>query len=176
MNKVDIANLLNKNVQNLTAFFENERPEKWTQNLEGKWTPGQHVIHLIQSADAIRKGLRFPSFILKWNFGKANRPVRSYEEVVHNYVTKLAKVGPVVAGVSANMPTSNIDNKPERIKEFIKLYYGLNKKLLSYSDQQLDSILLPHPLMGRMILREFFMWNAHHVGHHYELLLEKYKD
>jgi hypothetical protein len=51
-----------------------------------------------------------------------------------------------------------------------KLQYKTNK----WSDEQLDSIILPHPLMGKMPVREMIMWTAYHVEHHTKTLVENY--
>ena len=52
-----------------------------------------------------------------------------------------------------------------------KLQY---KTLNHWSDKQLDTYILPHPLMGKMPVREIIIWAAYHVEHHTEILQEKY--
>ena len=52
-----------------------------------------------------------------------------------------------------------------------KLQY---KTLKRWSDQQLDHYVLPHPLMGKMPVREIIMWTAYHVDHHTKALMSNY--
>ena len=50
----------------------------------------------------------------------------------------------------------------------------LQHKTNRWKDKSLDTLLIPHPLMGRMTVREIIMWTAHHTEHHTEILNEKY--
>ena len=42
----------------------------------------------------------------------------------------------------------------------------LQYKTRHISDKNLDTVVLAHPLMGKMPVREIIMWTAHHVEHH----------
>jgi hypothetical protein len=50
----------------------------------------------------------------------------------------------------------------------------LKKKIQKFSEQDLDTLLVAHPLMGKMTLREMLMWNAYHTKHHELVLRDKY--
>jgi len=54
--------------------------------------------------------------------------------------------------------------------EIKKLEYKTRK----ISDKNLDTVILPHPLMGKMIVREIIMWSAYHIEHHTKQLIENY--
>ena len=51
-----------------------------------------------------------------------------------------------------------------------KLQHKTNK----WKDTHLDNLILPHPLMGKMPIREIIMWTAHHTAHHTKILNDKY--
>ena len=51
-----------------------------------------------------------------------------------------------------------------------KLQHKINK----WKDKDLDNLILPHPLMGKMPVRELVMWTAYHVEHHTKQLMDKY--
>lgn len=175
MEKNEIARIINDKHDALFAFLENHPDEKWNYHLEGKWTTGQHIIHLTQSAKALNKGLKIPKLILQYKFGKANRPSRTYDHVVSRYKEKLSKIeGKVISPFSKNMPETPIDTKVQIIKELDlekeKLLLYLNK----LTNKKLDKLLLPHPLMGKMTLREIMMWTAYHTEHHHKILSSKY--
>jgi hypothetical protein len=50
----------------------------------------------------------------------------------------------------------------------------LQYKIRKLSDTNLDSLVVPHPLMGKITLREIVMWTACHTEHHTQILKEKY--
>ena len=50
----------------------------------------------------------------------------------------------------------------------------LQKSVIKWKEEDLDKYILPHPLMGRMPVRELAMWTAYHTEHHTKQLLENY--
>ena len=172
-NKIITAQL-KSNENLLIALFDSATPDFWVNKPEGKWSAGQHVIHLVQSSRPLLRALRMPNFLLKWRFGKSNRPSRSYEEVVKRYKEKLALSQGVVGPFSLNMPESGHSQAQSWLSQLSQLNDNINKITLRLKDRDIDTILLPHPLMGKMTLREILMWNAYHTLHHVEVLKEKY--
>jgi len=175
MNKQDIQSLLHSTYQHLADYVVSVDDHLWAQGPSGKWKAGQHIVHLSQSTAAINKALSMPKFLLRYKFGKANRPSRSYEEVIQRYQEKLAAADPSkTSPFSRNMPATDHTTKTKDLLE-LKLHTERLVKLVGrLSDKQLDKLLLPHPLMGRMTLREITMWNAYHAEHHEQVLRDKY--
>ncbi|MBK9150019.1 MAG: DinB family protein [Saprospiraceae bacterium] len=175
MNPDEIINLLNSNYYNLNQFFDHKPADFFTfRPSVDKWTAGQHVVHLVQSEEALLKALAMPMFLLKWKFGKSNRPSRTFEEVVHRYNEKLRSAGNVVSPFSKNMPEVNSQNLKSWLDKLKSLNDKLNQKTKALHEKELDTVILPHPLMGKLILREMLMWNAYHTAHHLHILKEKY--
>jgi hypothetical protein len=46
----------------------------------------------------------------------------------------------------------------------------LNKRLKKYSEASLDELILPHPLLGKLTLREMLYFTIYHAGHHHHLI------
>ena len=174
MTKKDIAQLNIEKHQTLTNWLQNHADEKWVEGPDGKWNTGEHIVHLIQSESALNKALRLPKWYLKYKFKTNNRENRTYQQVVEKYQTKLAANPRVVAPISLNMPKMTPADKGTYISKLEKQKTKLLTKLDKWSDKDLDTYLLPHPLLGRMTIREILMWNAYHTEHHYEILKEKY--
>jgi hypothetical protein len=175
MEKAKIASLLDEKFDNMAQWLKTHPAEKWAIGPAGKWTTGQHIVHLIQSTKPLVRALSLPGFVLRWKFGSANRPSRDYETIVARYHEKLAAVnGQVVSPFSQNMPATPPEGKEALIAELAALNKKLNRKMAGYSDAQLDNLLVPHPLMGRMTLREILMWNAYHTEHHHKILERLY--
>lgn len=62
MENKEITALLKANESLLSALFDETSPEFWVIKPEGKWTAGQHVIHLVQSSKPLLKALQLPNF------------------------------------------------------------------------------------------------------------------
>jgi hypothetical protein len=169
-----IASLLKENEKQIAEFFDNGQKSLWNAQPEGKWSAGQHIIHLVQSTKPLLKALHLPLFLLKWRFGISNRPSRTSEEVIKRYQEKLQLAQGIVSPFSANMPQSDAPEKDKWLSELRLLNDKLNKATLKLKDKDLDTVLLPHPLMGKMTLREILIWNAYHTVHHHDILKQKY--
>ena len=174
MHKEEIANLLEEKHQNLFNWLEQQDSERWETGPEDKWTTGQHTLHLLQSIKPLNLALSLPKFILKFKFGKANRDVRDFETVKNRYLQRLEEAKGITFKGSRNMKVPRLKEKQyilNRLKtESKKLQYKTKK----WSDKDLDTYILPHPLMGKMPVRELLMWTSYHVEHHTNTLNEKY--
>lgn len=174
MTKKEIAQINTNKHQILYDWLQNHADENWTKGPKGKWNTGEHIVHLIQSEAALNKALLLPKFYLKYKFGTNNRENRSYAKVVQKYQDKLAANPDVKSSISKKMPTITVANKSTFISKLDKEKMKLLKKLQKWSDKDLDTYLIPHPLLGRMTVREIMMWNAYHTEHHYNILKAKY--
>ena len=50
----------------------------------------------------------------------------------------------------------------------------LQYKTRKINDVNLDTLVIPHPLMGKMTVRELIMWAAYHTEHHTTILKKLY--
>jgi hypothetical protein len=61
----------------------------FTKSVNQKWTAGQQLDHIIKSVAPVNLALALPAFVLKMSFGKANRPSRTYDQLVEKYKGKI---------------------------------------------------------------------------------------
>jgi DinB superfamily len=176
MNTEEICLLLKQNESALIDLYKISGQVFWHTQPQGKWKASQHLVHLVQSTAPLVKALGYPSFVLKWKFGTSNRPSRIYDEVISRYHQKLSQAGDVVSPFSKNMPDPEYQDAPQWFAEFTTLNDKLIKKSKKLDETKLDKLLLPHPLMGKMTLREILMWNAYHTEHHLAILKQKYSN
>jgi hypothetical protein len=142
--------------------------EQFFHQPSGKWSPAQQVKHLIISADKTRLAYQLPKFIVRLYTGKPNRPSRSYDELVQRYKTKLAQGGKASAAfVPKELRTEYGKNNLmiEFNRSMDKLSSSIHKNL---SESQSDNYLAPHPLLGKITLRELGFFTIHHTYHHLE--------
>jgi len=67
-------------------------------------------------------------------------------------------------------PPIAFNKKGKLIKRLSKLSSALSKKALSQSEQNLDTYILPHPLLGKITMREMLYFTADHVQHHQKII------
>lgn len=174
MNKTEIIESLELKHKELFTWLENYPDQKWVLGPKDKWTTGQHILHLVISIRMLNKALSMPKFLLKYKFGKSNRPSRSYKEVAKRYEDRLAENHVRARTFNQDLKTPTLKDK-QQLKSTLQI---LNKKLQyktnKFKDKNLDLLLLPHPLMGKMTLREVIMWTAYHTEHHLEILKKNY--
>jgi len=112
---------------------------------------------------------------LRYKFGKANREVRDYDIVITRYNERLKDIlKGATFGPSRNMQIPKLNDKRYILNRLQVESKKLQYKIRKMSDKQLDTLILPHPLMGKMIVREMLMWSPYHVGYHTKQLMENY--
>lgn len=170
MEKKEIIDLLEKKHQDVFLWIENQPEENWNKQPEGKWSLGQHILHLVESLELLNKGLSYPKFILKYKFGKSNRPTRSYDEVAKRYQEKLSANQERAKEFNSNLKNPSLKEKQDIIERLKNQNQKLQQKTNKWNNSSLDVLLLPHPLMGKMTIREIMMWTAYHTEHHATIL------
>lgn len=174
MDKEAIATLLDDKYTTLITWLKNQDDAKWETGPEGKWTTSQQALHLLQSIKPLNKALSMPKFLLKYKFGKANREVRDYETVCKRYEERLIDAKGKTYKGSQNMSVPKLKEKPYLLNRLQIEQKKLQAKTQRWKDTDLDTLIIPHPLMGKMPVREIIMWSAYHVEHHIISLQNNY--
>lgn len=174
MHKDAIADLLEEKSQALLNFLKVQDLEKWTKGPAGKWTTGQQALHLLQSLKPLNDVLSLPRFWYKFAFGTNDRDLHDYDTVVKNYQIALNDQKDYIFKASKNMKVPKLKDKTYILNRLQVESKKLQYKTRRISDRNLDTLVLPHPLMGKMPIREILMWTAYHIEHHTKQLLENY--
>jgi hypothetical protein len=133
----------------------------------GKWNAVQLLDHIIRSVSTVSTALSLPAFLLRLIFGTANRKSRSYEELVARYHDKL-KAGGRASG--RFVPPPKTDSVEKLSANLTKVVQVLTRRIDRFSETQLDQLILPHPLLGKLTLREMLYFTIYHVQHHQKQL------
>ena len=104
-----------------------------------------------------------PKILLPVIFGRANRPSRSYDELVTRYKEKLQAGGKSTARF---LPDSTCD-RLALIQTLQNHVNSLSSRINRFSESELDEFILPHPLLGKLTLREMLYFTIYHVEHHH---------
>lgn len=174
MHKDDIINLIEEKHQDLFTWLEKQPNEKWMQGPNGKWTTGQHILHLVDSMKKVNHALSFPKFILRYKFGTSNREVRDYNTVITKYQNKLAVNQDKAEKFNAHLGIPSLKERTKVLTTLQIQHKKLQHKTKRWKDKDLDTLILPHPLLGKMPVREMIMFMGYHTEHHTKILKEKY--
>ena len=174
MQKEAIVDLLEEKHKVLFDWLESQPNENWEKGPTDKWTTGQQIQHLTDSLQLLNNALSYPKFLLKYKFGTCNREPRDYNTVSKKYQQKLSENQD-----RAKKFNQNLKKPLEKERENLLNKLQIQNKKLQYKtnklkDKHLDSLVIPHPLMGKMTIREIVMWTAHHTEHHTEILKNNY--
>ncbi|MBK9256536.1 MAG: DinB family protein [Saprospiraceae bacterium] len=159
-----IKKLLTENHDSFTAYMGSLTGEEFVRSKNEKWTAGQHLEHICLSVKPVRQILSLPKFIPKWIWGLANRKSKSYEELVQKYLLKLENGGRSTGRfIPKNVKNENAEKLKATLKKEIET---LCQKIDNYKEEELDKYVIPHPLMGKLTVREMLYFTIYHVEHH----------
>jgi hypothetical protein len=136
-----------------------------------KWTAGQQLDHICRSIKPVAMAFGLPAFVLRLLFGKANRPSRIYDALIEKYTMKLAAGG---RASGRFIPKEIGFNDRDRLVKRLQFTVSrLENRIGRYSEEELDTYILPHPLLGKLTLREMLYFCIYHVQHHEKLIWEQ---
>lgn len=176
MNKSEIIDTLKKKHADFITYLSGLDDVAFMYSFQNeKWTAGQQADHIYRSLMPIHLILKFPKWTIKQLLGTANRPSKSYDELVAKYYTKLENRTGTPPGFFSPKEI-NVSIKPI---VFAKIENNLNKICTSiegYSETELDEFILPHPLLGKVTLREMMYFTILHVEHHQKIAARNLSD
>ena len=174
MHKDALVQLLEEKHAVLLDWLEQQDKDHWESGPENKWTTGQVALHLLQSIKPLNDAMSMPKFLLRYRFGKANREVREYDTIVKRYHEKLKEATGRVSPFSRPMKPVPFSDKNYILTRLQMENKKLQYKTQKWKDKHLNMYVLPHPLLGKMPVRELVMWTAYHVEHHTKQLQSSY--
>lgn len=170
MNKIEIQQRLKESHDQFIHYIQSLSPEDFQYSWNAKWTAGQQLDHIVKSAGPVKTAFSLPSFMLKLIFGKANRQSRNYDALVEKYKTKLVEGG---QSTPRFLPAEiKFDQRDQLISKLNSIVSALTILINKFTEHQLDTLILPHPLLGKLTLREMLSFTVYHVGHHEKLTRE----
>ena len=127
------------------------------------WSPADNVRHLSKSIRPVTKALGMMRIVLRVMFGAPRRPSLSYDALVEKYRAALAAGGE--AGRFAPSQSASRD-RTTILGRYAEANRDLRAAIERWPDKALDRYQLPHPLLGKLTLREMLMFTLYHQGHH----------
>ena len=147
----------------------------FTASLGAGWSPVDTVRHLTKSMRAVSQGLALPRWLLRVLFGASHAVARSYDAVVADYHGRLRRGGQAGRfAPSARAPRGDIEaHRRVVLASHRKAVEQLARQIMSLTRRQTDTLRLPHPLLGRLALREMFLFVLYHNLHHVHVVARR---
>jgi len=165
MNLLEITNQITENHNTFIRYMNSLSSEDYNFSLKDeKWTAGQEIDHVNKSITALIKALKMPKLALRATFGVANRKSKTFYQLIEKYKAKLEN-----NTVSLGRFTPEKFDEKEKVKQLEVLSHNVEKLVnlsSKYSETDLDKYILPHPLLGKLTLREMLFFTNYHVSHH----------
>jgi hypothetical protein len=151
----------------VAAFFAGLADDLLLLRRGAAWNPAEHLHHLSTSVNAVARGLALPRWLLRLRFGRARGPSRPIGTVRETYRAALAAGGrasgafvpPAATGDAARV-------RAEVLGRWERANARLRGALARWTERDLDRVVLPHPLLGRITTREMLFFTLHHGAHH----------
>jgi DinB superfamily len=169
MNKQEILQKLAEGFSLVEETIWKIENESFFHRKGNKWSAAENTKHLILSVNPLNMAFSLPNFALLF-FGKLNRPPRSYDEIVDKYHQKLAE-GAVATPKFIPDGISIESNQSDLIEEFKLTNDKFLKKVDSFGEEDLDKYLIPHPVLGKLTIREMLYFTICHTLHHHKAIL-----
>lgn len=167
MTKPELIAKLTEEVNAFEATLKQANNDAFFSKPDQKWSVAENAQHLVLSGKPLNLAFTLPRFVLRMLFGTPNRKSSSYDEVVKRYQQKLKDGGKSPRTFEPGSISVNGD-KEKIIARFKDTYGTLINKAQTLSEEEMENYLLPHPLMGKLTVREMLCFTAYHVSHHHQ--------
>ncbi|OBX24457.1 DinB family protein [Gelidibacter algens] len=166
MNKDEIIASLNKIH---SAFWETaiQLPNP-TISINGKWSVCQNVQHITIALLRVSNFLALPKSSIKSDYGLSERASSSYEisfKVFRNTLENGIKT------TEAFMPETNLETSIiELVRQGKDTLDTFISNLKNWSEEEFEMYNCPHPVFGKITVREILYFTIYHAQHHNETI------
>ena len=136
-----------------------------------RWSPSEHARHLTKSVGAVAKGLAAPRIVIRLLYGLHHGPSRDLATVQTVYRERLAK-GASAGGFAPEprpVPADLTAGRAATLERFRGAGADLRRALATWPEPALDRLHMPHPLLGKLSVREMCLFTLYHNAHHVRL-------
>ena len=149
------------------AYWSGLETSAFFAKIDGHWSPAETVRHLIKSIRPVTKALSLPRLVLRIMFGAPRRDSARWAEVQTRYLGLLDAGGKAGRFTPSDREEQDLEAGRARIMgQFVQVNRDLRAAIARWPDRSLDRHQLPHPLLGKLTLREMLIFTAYHQMHH----------
>jgi len=149
------------------AYWNGFETAELFAKIDGHWSPAENVRHLIKSIRPVTKALGLPRLVLRLMFGAPRRESARWSDVQARYLGLLEAGGKAGRFTPAEREEQDLEAGRARIMgQFVQVNRELRAAIGKWADRSLDRYQLPHPLLGKLTMREMLIFTAYHQMHH----------
>lgn len=163
MTTKQLINQFVSNHQSAAEYICSLPDEDFERSANEKWSAGQQLAHLLLCIRPISQALSSPDYIRE-KFGLQTREAMDYDAVMAAYRTGLQNGGKAPERFVPPMVT--ISERETLHSELNEVLATIQQQLNTYSESDLDTLVLPHPFLGLLSIRELFYLMSYHPLHH----------
>ena len=156
--------------RDVANFFTSLSSDALSLRVGSAWAALEQLEHLNSSVGAVAKGFAAPKLLLRLRFGRAKERGRSYTQLRDEYRARLAAGGRASGAFVPKPPDASTASIESRRGDQLERWHRRNGRLRravnSWSEAQLDTMQLPHPLLGSITAREMLYFTIYHAEHH----------
>lgn len=136
-----------------------------------QWSIAENLEHLNISLNQTTLALRLPKVLIRFvGRGLAKKDSRDYETLVREYKNRLAAGG---RASGKYIPVETGDRHTLLTAWQTETQRFLDALQAKWTEESLDRYQVPHPLLGRITVRELCYFTIYHTYHHLQIMKDR---
>lgn len=168
MNKTEIKDSLRKQYSEFAEYINGLSYDDFLFTYQSKWSASQHLRHIVLSIAQLVQVFGMPKVIIEQKFGTIKNKSRTYENLLSDYLEKLNQGGKAPSKYVPDLVLKM--EKDRQLNSLSSLIDKLVSEIEAFTENELDILAIPHPLLGSISLREMLYNAIYHVEHHQKII------
>lgn len=150
-----------KTSDEVADFFSELDADTFFAARGNRWSYAKNLDHLVRAVSPVARAMRLPKLMLRLLFGKGATK-KSYQEIHDAYKAELGN-GAQAPGYF--VPSKNFSQQ-SLITRWSSFSTSFETGIDAWTEEQLDDLRLPHPILGKITVREMLYFTDIHARHH----------
>lgn len=154
--------------ERVSAWFEAIPASDFFTRQADAWSASDNMDHLIRAHKPIVTAFKMPRLALQGMFGKSDKASMSYETLCGVYLDAIKK-GAVASGnylPEQQEPKDAEAQKQAILQDWASASGALIAQAEKWREEELDQYQLPHPILGKLTIREMLFFTIYHNLRH----------
>jgi hypothetical protein len=140
-------------------------------SINNKWTPVQNVEHINMCIEPLVRYLNTPKELIKEKFGLKSEVGFEFKDLNEKYIQAVQNGAVISETFKPKDNSPSFKNERMRGNELIN---KINSLLEMWSDDELSAHICPHPVLGRISVREMLYFTIFHCETHIKIISRVY--